>query len=119
MLHDDDKDDEPLSNRSALERADHRKKEKEMKKLEKQVQQTRMQKLKRDMLKKDVHGSVIIHKDADDKKTFGPKSHEDMAAAQFESAQEGGATAEELIAGEQEVEQIRKQSEEEQQSEPG
>ena len=119
MSHDDDDLDEPLSSRKALERADHGKKERQMKQLQKEVQKTQMQKLKREMLKKDVHGSVILRKDSDAKKTFGPKSHEDQAAQQYQSNQEQSSNPDDMIAREKEVEQIRQQSKEEQQSEPG
>ncbi len=119
MSHDDDDLDQPLSSRKALERSDHGKKDQEVKRLKKEVQRSRMQKLKRDLLKKDVRGSVILRKDPDDKKTFGPKSHEDKAAQQNQATHEQSADADEMIEKEQEVQQIRDQSQQEQQSEPG
>ncbi len=119
MPQDDDDLDAPLSSRRALERSDHGKKDQETKRLKKEVQHSRMQKLKREMLKKDVHGSVILRKDSDDKKTFGPKSHEDKAAQQNQATHEQSAEVDDMIENEKEVEQIRQQSKQEQQSEPG
>jgi hypothetical protein len=119
MPRDDDDLDQPLSSRRALERSDHGKKDQETKRLKKEVQRSQMQKLKREMLKKDVHGSVIVRKDPDDKKTFGPKTHEDQAAQQYQSANEESANPDEMIKKEEEAEQIRRQSKEERQSEPG
>lgn len=120
MVYSDDDLDESLSTRKALETSDHGKKEKEMKKLKKEVQRSQMQKLKREMLKKDVRGSVILRKDPDDKKTFGPKSHEDKAAQQYAAEHEDKANPDSMIAAEEEVESIRQQSQQEQQQdEPG
>ena len=116
----DDEDEEPLSTRRALERADHRTQEKKDALTKKKVEREHSkQKLKRDMFQKQVHGSVMLHKDTSTPQTFGPKTVEEKAEAQFKAQSEQNVTPEELM--DQAEEQKREEEEakqEEQTSNP-
>jgi hypothetical protein len=116
MAYNDDED-EPLSTRRALERADHRKSErKEASQKKKVEQQKSLEKLKRDMLQKQVHGSVMLHKDTSTPKTFGPKSVEEKASEQYQSKALQGTSPEELMDNEEVKKQDEQETKQEQQS---
>lgn len=113
MAWNDDKDDEPLSTRRSLERADHRKKERQEELNRKKMDQNKLQKLKREMLQKQMPGSVILRKDSSVPQTFGPKTVEEKAGEQYEAKAEQGITEEELIDAEEAAVRDQKESKKE------
>lgn len=117
MSWNDDDEDEPLSSRKALERSDHGKKERDDAKASKKLSEHKsLQKLKREMFQKNVHGSVMLHKDTSTPKTFGPKSVEEKAAEQYQSGADESAKMEQMMDAAVQAEQDKQEAKQEEQT---
>ena len=111
---DDDVEDDPLSTRGALERADHRKGEKKDELRKKKEAQKSREKLKRDLLVKQVHGSVILQKDDAAPQKFGPKTVEQKAGKQYQPTAEQDVQQEQLMDAADEAKKAEDESKQEQ-----
>ena len=116
----DDDEDEALSTRAALERADHRKSEKREEVNKKKDAQKSREKLKRDLLGKQIHGSVILQKDGSVPQTFGLKTIEEKSALNYQPTANQTVDQEQLMAAEEESKKADEESkQEDNQASPG